>query len=1240
MTGDEQDDKAAQLKGDAVSVRAWTSTSTPTPRVVETKSSDLDTAIEPSCNSTSSQHSSAQSSGRQSNGGDVPEQEIEPEIPELGATVDSRQTSSAKSRHRWHSSKVAPQQDVQPMSKGDGVELASFASTEGQGREDAAPTRHVTTPLVVQVKGIQDTDVDSPAIASDLPSSEGHDQDSDSVHTQSQQDRGWPQMRNNSKSVVTRPEVLPQHIDDGTSGTVETTSPTSSEGGTPSIMAERVNPLRAASKDVKIEPKQTKTYLPLDAVKGFLRVKMQELSDKQRQTLLALIQRVRQQDHTHFQTYITHVKHQYESKIAVCKEAFYQNQHAYLSTKQRLMGEPSTVEPVEVGHEEMEGADLTAVRARAAQIRADERRRYEAQLATVQAQFDRQKAELQRLLHTTSTAAAAAAVATSTPTPATAQSTVPTAPVADTVPTSATTATAPTAPTRPIVPSTATTAVVQQIEEDGMSNSVVEAQVEGDVTLPSSEVQKPQSDATQTSITLAQEPILEEQPSVSHQQTLQVESTPTATSTSTSTSIGAIAAATLATEASQTQDASVLEAELVRLQQTVARERQAYEHEKKQLLAQLAHMSQVQTQQVALPSKAPDAVTTPAAPRPKEEQSEHEAVAEAVTPPLAQSLAPSAIQPETQLTEQPVMQLSVPVDASSMDELQRLLNLLKDEKREIEATLASEREAMERERQEMSVRLSSMEASSASATVDQEAIAQVQREKQKLELALQEAQATFAKEKEALESQVKAAEAEGQEQTTAQMAAAEAEKTQLREQMAAEADEFQKLRAKMEQQITELNAANAALVEKYQEAQAAAQESLAVVEHATTLEKENALMTKQLKEIQVAFDKERVERKKAKNALEDLKGNIRVYCRVRPLSKSELEKQTHDAIELPDEYTIYVHEKTKHEFTFDRVFGPQSTQEEVYTDTGSLIQSAIDGYPVCIFAYGQTSAGKSFTMIGDSARPMQHPGLAPRAFQEIFNIIDRNKSRFDFTVSCQMVELYKTDFFDLLAPPDSRQKLTKVLPSRAHGMMEVVGASDVTVGDPQALYDHFERGAQSRHVSSTKMNAESSRSHLILNITIRSQSKSSKAVQYGRLSLVDLAGSETPKKTGATGSVMSEGTAINKSLTLLNTVIQSASKKNSHIPYRDHPLTYLMKDSIGGKAKTLMFVNLSPSSYNAAESLNSLRFAERAKKVTNTATKGSQQTARAAEIEELKSLVSRLHKGEEVADDEVASAIA
>jgi len=338
-------------------------------------------------------------------------------------------------------------------------------------------------------------------------------------------------------------------------------------------------------------------------------------------------------------------------------------------------------------------------------------------------------------------------------------------------------------------------------------------------------------------------------------------------------------------------------------------------------------------------------------------------------------------------------------------------------------------------------------------------------------------------------------------------------------------------------------------------------------------------------------------RKKLHNAIEDLKGSIRVFCRVRPLSSKEKAQGDRQVTKPVNSMTLGIEDNPN--FCFDAVFTP-GTQEEVFEDCRDLVQSAVDGYNVTMFAYGQTGAGKTFTMYG--APGME--GTAPRTIQEVFRVTAAGKTRFNYTVMGSMLELYQNDLVDLLSKGNatsSKKKLT--VRQEKSGMVNVEHLTEEECHSAEQLAALLERGNEQRTVAATAMNSESSRSHLVLLIKIVSVNKETKEQLRGKILICDLAGSERLKKSQVTEEMQKEAIEINKSLTALGDVIEGLTKGNKMIPYRNHKLTQLMQDSLGGSAKTLMFVNCSPASSNLEETVMSLKYATRAKTITNKSAK-------------------------------------
>ncbi|KAJ6809319.1 kinesin-like protein KIN-14I [Iris pallida] len=371
----------------------------------------------------------------------------------------------------------------------------------------------------------------------------------------------------------------------------------------------------------------------------------------------------------------------------------------------------------------------------------------------------------------------------------------------------------------------------------------------------------------------------------------------------------------------------------------------------------------------------------------------------------------------------------------------------------------------------------------------------------------------------------------------------------------------------------------------------------------------------QLVEFEALYKEEQILRKRYYNTIEDMKGKIRVFCRLRPLNHKEIAGKERNVISSLDEFTVahpWKDDKSK-QHSYDRVFGHTSSQEDVFEDTKYLIQSAVDGYNVCIFAYGQTGSGKTFTIYGSESSP----GLTPRATGELFKLIKRDSSKYSFSIKAYMVELYQDNLVDLLLPKNAKRSRLEIKKD-TKGMVSVENVTVVQVTTYEDLRAIITRGSEQRHTSGTYMNDESSRSHLILSIIIESTNLQTQSLARGKLSFVDLAGSERVKKSGASGNQMKEAQSINKSLSALVDVIGALSSEGQHIPYRNHKLTMLMSDSLGGNAKTLMFVNVSPAESNLDETYNSLIYATKVRCISNDPTKNISSK----EVVRLKKLVA------------------
>lgn len=375
-------------------------------------------------------------------------------------------------------------------------------------------------------------------------------------------------------------------------------------------------------------------------------------------------------------------------------------------------------------------------------------------------------------------------------------------------------------------------------------------------------------------------------------------------------------------------------------------------------------------------------------------------------------------------------------------------------------------------------------------------------------------------------------------------------------------------------------------------------------------------------------------RRKLHNQIEDMKGKIRVLCRVRPFSQKEDGDECGVVKDGEGSLTVLPAKESqdKKRFRFDSVFEgtkEDNSQAKLFEDVRHLITSTLDGYNVCLFAYGQTGSGKTYTMGTDSkikdaldakgTIKSESAGIAPRAAQAIFDIL--NERGVEAQVSLQMFEIYCDKLVDLMHKGEQPSLKITLAEHSATGLVVVDGAKKKHVRSASELVNALGDGIASRTVHATKMNSESSRSHLVMAVEIHTVNKRTSATTTGKLTLVDLAGSERVDRSGAVGQQLKEAASINKSLSALGDVINAlTSAENAHVPYRNHPLTMLMSDSVGGSAKTMMLVCSSPAHANISESVSSFQFATRCKDVVC----GSDPRAAAAEISKLKAEVAKL----------------
>ncbi|CAF0978709.1 unnamed protein product [Adineta steineri] len=333
--------------------------------------------------------------------------------------------------------------------------------------------------------------------------------------------------------------------------------------------------------------------------------------------------------------------------------------------------------------------------------------------------------------------------------------------------------------------------------------------------------------------------------------------------------------------------------------------------------------------------------------------------------------------------------------------------------------------------------------------------------------------------------------------------------------------------------------------------------------------------------------------------------NIRVVARFRPLNDSEERAGSRNVVKFPadQEGTVLISGKI---YVFDKVFAPHATQEKVYNEAAKeIVKDVLSGYNGTIFAYGQTSSGKTHTMEGVMSSEGQQ-GIIPRIVQDIFNHIYTLDANLQFQIKVSYFEIYLDKIRDLL----DVSKTNLAVHEDKNRVPYVKGVTERFVSSPDEVFEIMEEGKNNRHIAVTNMNEHSSRSHSVFLINVKQENVESEKKLTGKLYLVDLAGSEKVSKTGAEGQVLDEAKNINKSLSALGNVISAlADGTKSHVPYRDSKLTRILQESLGGNARTTIIICCSPASFNESETKSTLEFGKRAKCIKNQVTVNEELTA-------------------------------
>jgi kinesin family protein C1 len=386
--------------------------------------------------------------------------------------------------------------------------------------------------------------------------------------------------------------------------------------------------------------------------------------------------------------------------------------------------------------------------------------------------------------------------------------------------------------------------------------------------------------------------------------------------------------------------------------------------------------------------------------------------------------------------------------------------------------------------------------------------------------------------------------------------------------------------------VTNDSSTNANLTSRLIKANKAAEAAKRVAEDMESFRKTAQERLERIEQLESEALEADATRRKLHNQIQELRGNVRVFCRVRPTTSDTA------IVDCAPDGTSVELKKTDADvagFEFDRVFGPSSTQGEVFHEVSQLVQSALDGYKVCLFSYGQTGSGKTHTMLGDQHNE-ETRGIIPRAVAKVVEASQANaKKGWKYRMCASYVEIYNEQVRDLLKAGSGHSDKHSIV--HVDGVTEVSGVNREPVESVDAAAGLVRRAAAARAVEATQMNAVSSRSHTIFMLYITGEHEASGSRLTGCLNLVDLAGSERVGRSGAEGARLKEACAINKSLSCLGDVFQALSNGQKHIPYRNSKLTYLLQPCLGGDGKTLMFVNINPEAPSAEESMCSLKFA-------------------------------------------------
>ncbi len=361
------------------------------------------------------------------------------------------------------------------------------------------------------------------------------------------------------------------------------------------------------------------------------------------------------------------------------------------------------------------------------------------------------------------------------------------------------------------------------------------------------------------------------------------------------------------------------------------------------------------------------------------------------------------------------------------------------------------------------------------------------------------------------------------------------------------------------------------------------------------LQSDGIVSAQRVRELEDTIRKSEVERKRMHNIIQELRGNVRVFARIRPFLPNENDNNVPFVSPSGETTLQVVRGKQQSNFQFDRVFAPSAGQDAVFGEVSEFVQSALDGYNVCLFSYGQTGSGKTHTMQGSGGSDR---GLIPRSIEQIgIHKKKLEQDGWEFVMDVSFLEIYNEAIRDLLRDTKSSETKHDIkVDSDGRRSVTNLTVKRIDPTDADCCDALLSLAAKRRSTASTDMNAVSSRSHSVFTLVLTAKHVEKNKLLRGTLNLVDLAGSERLDRSKATGQTAKEAMAINKSLSSLTDVFAAIGEKSSHIPFRNSKLTYLLQPCFSGDGKTLMVVNISPTEESVQESMCSLRFASHVNK--------------------------------------------